>query len=64
MIASPAELAIRAYICDACIRVCASILKDDGTDLMLPSRLSFRMRLARKIAGLPAQVQILSKDSN
>ena len=64
MIASPAELATRVYICDDCIRVCGSILKDDGMDLMLPSRPSFRMRLARKIAGLPAKVEIISRDSN
>jgi ClpX C4-type zinc finger len=52
MVASPLEQPRRSYICDECVRLSASILADDGTDLELPPRPSFRLRLARRIAGL------------
>lgn len=50
-----------AYICDGCVRVCGSILRDDGMDLALPPRPSFRMKLARRIAGLSG-VSVIPKN--
>jgi ATP-dependent Clp protease ATP-binding subunit ClpX len=58
LISSPKN---HAYICDGCVRVCGSILTDDGMDLALPPRPAFRMRLARRIAGL-SRVSVIPKN--
>lgn len=56
VISSPIEIEARSYICDECVAICVSILKREGMDLDTAGGLSFRMRLARKIAGLSPSI--------
>jgi ATP-dependent Clp protease ATP-binding subunit ClpX len=51
----------QVYICDECVRVCGSILSEDGLNIPKVPKDSFRLRLARQIAGTPANFHILGK---
>jgi len=59
LIASPSN---KTHICDECVLACCSILSDDGMELVLPPQPSFRMRLAKKIAG-DHSIRVMPKTS-
>ena len=48
-------------ICDECVNVCASILSETGLNIPQVPKESFRLRLAREIAGKAAKFHVLGK---
>jgi ATP-dependent protease Clp ATPase subunit len=62
LISSPGEAQQRSYICDECVGVCLSILNDGGLKFLGDiCRMSFRMRLPRRIAGRSASIDEIKR---